>query len=99
MKMFLGAAALCLTALSAQAQSMDGQAAAVPPPPAGTLATTHETHAADAYGNRMDSQSTTYRNSQGVAQDKQTTSTIVAAPPPPPPTTTTTTTETTTSPR
>jgi hypothetical protein len=67
-------------------------------PPAGTLSVTRDSHTVDAYGNRTDSQSTTYRDSQGVAQDRSTTTTTVAPPPPPPPPviTTTTTTRTTT---
>jgi hypothetical protein len=103
MKSILIAAAFSLIGFSALAQTTDAAPPAVSqplPPPVGTLSTTRETHAADANGNRVDSQSTTYRDSQGVAQDRQTTSTTIAAPPPPPPaTTTTTTTETTTAPR
>lgn len=77
--------------------------ALVPPaqpaaPPVGTLSTTRETHAVDAYGNRMDSQASTYRNSQGVAEDRVT-RTIVNAPPPPVTTTTSTSTSTTTQPQ
>lgn len=60
-------------------------------PPVGTLSTTRETHAVDAYGNQVDSKATTYRDAQGVAQDSQTTTTQVPAPPPPPVSTTTTT--------
>jgi hypothetical protein len=76
------------------------EAAPVPPPP-GTLSTTHQVQAVDAYGNRYDKTSTTYRNSSGVAQDSTTTRTIVAAPPPPPPSyrSSTTTTTTTTAPQ
>ncbi len=67
-------------------------------PPVGTLSTTRETNAVDAYGNRRSSQSTSYRDANGVAEDRSTTTTTVAAPPPPPPpvTTTTTTTESST---
>lgn len=66
----------------------------VAPPPAGTLATTHEHHAVDAYGNQTDAKSTTYRDSNGYAQDKSVRTTT--APPPPPPVTTSTQTETST---
>ncbi|MEJ0046037.1 MAG: hypothetical protein WDN04_07880 [Rhodospirillales bacterium] len=69
---------------------------AVPPP--GTLSTTREAHAVDAYGNRTDSKASTYRNGNGVANDSTTTTTSVPAPPPPPVTTSTTTTDTTTGP-
>ena len=77
---------------------------AVPPPaspPVGTLSTTRESHAVDAYVNQTSSRSTSYRDSQGVAEDRQTTTTTVAPPPPPPPPTTTTTTtpESTTGPQ
>jgi hypothetical protein len=61
-------------------------------PPPGTLATIHTTRSVDAYGNEVDQQKATYRNSQGVAQDTRTVTTTVPAPPPPPLTTTTTTT-------
>ena len=71
--------------------------APVAPPPEGTLSTTHEVHAVDAYGNRLDKKESTYRNSNGVAQDSQTTTSVVPAPPPPPPVTSSTTTSTTTS--
>ena len=69
--------------------------APVAPPPAGTLSTEHEVHAVDAYGNRLDKTETTYRNSNGVAQDSSTTTTAVPAPPPPVTTSTTTSTTTT----
>ena len=75
-----------------------GLAQPVTPPPAGTLATTTEQHSSDAYGNRVDRSTSTYRDSSGVAEDKSTTTTTAPMPPPPPPvatTTTTTTTETT----
>ena len=65
------------------------------PPPVGTLSTTRETHAQDAYGNETSSKATSYRDSQGVAEDRQTTTRTVV-PPPPPVSTTTTTTESTT---
>jgi hypothetical protein len=61
-------------------------------PPMGTLSTTRETSAVDAYGDRRTSKSTIYRDANGVAEDRSTTTTTVAAPPPPPPVTTTTTT-------
>jgi hypothetical protein len=65
-------------------------------PPEGTLSTTRETHSEDAYGDQRYSKTTTYRNSNGVAQDSKTVTTTVPAPPPPPVSTTTTTTESTT---
>jgi hypothetical protein len=69
-------------------------------PPAGTLSTTHVQKAQDAYGNSVDSKSTSYRDSTGVAQDSSTTTKTMAAPPPPPvSSTTSTTTETTDAPR
>ena len=54
----------------------------------------HDPHHAsqDAYGNQVNSQSTTYRNSDGVAQDSTTTTRTV----PPPVVSSSTTTETTT---
>jgi len=62
----------------------------------GAVSSTRTTRSVDAYGNQTSSKSTSYRDSQGVAEDQTTTRTTVAAPPPPPPmTTTTTTTETT----
>jgi hypothetical protein len=64
-------------------------------PPVGTLSSTRETHAVDAYGNQVVQRQSTYRNSNGVAEDSRTTTTTVPAVPPPPPVTTTTTTETT----
>jgi hypothetical protein len=70
-------------------------AQAVSPPPPGTLSTTRTVHAVDAYGNRVDSQASSYRDTQGVAEDRQTT--VTTAPPPPVTTTTTTTQSTTTS--
>jgi hypothetical protein len=65
-------------------------------PPSGVLSTTRTTRATDAYGNQVNSQSTTYRNTNGVAQDSTTTTRTAAPPPPPPAMATTTTTETTT---
>jgi len=101
-----GVAALALTAGAAIAQTTESttsQSTTVAPdpnaPPAGTLSTTRETHAVDAYGNQTDSKASAYRNSNGVADDSQTTTTTMPAPPPPPPvTTSTTTTDTTTGP-
>jgi hypothetical protein len=63
---------------------------------AGTLSSTRTTRAVDAYGNQVVSRQTTYRNSNGVAEDRSTTTTTVPVAPPPPPVTTTTTTEQTT---
>jgi len=104
-----GIAALALSAGTALAQTTestttqsttmapDPNAAPVPPP--GTLSTTRESHAVDAYGNQTDSKASSYRDSNGVAEDKATTTTTVPAPPPPPPvTSSTTTTDTTTGP-
>jgi hypothetical protein len=70
-------------------------------PPPGTLSQEREVHAVDAYGNRYDKKSTTYRDAQGVATDSTTTQTTAAPPPPPPPVTTyrSTTTTTTTAPQ
>ena len=67
-------------------------AVVVTPPPGGVLSTTRTSKSVDAYGNRVDSQSTTYRNANGVAQDSETTTRTVAPPPPPVVTSTTTTT-------
>ena len=89
-----GVAALALsgTALAQTSESTTTQSttmAPVPPPPPvapppGTLSTTRETHAVDAYGNQTNSQASSYRDSNGVAEDKSTTTTTVPAPPPPP---------------
>jgi hypothetical protein len=70
-------------------------------PPPGVLSTERHVQAVDAYGNRYDKTQTTYRNSNGVAQDTTTTRTTVAPPPPPPPvvSSSTTTTTTTTAPQ
>lgn len=70
-------------------------AAPVPPPP-GTLSSTRKVVAVDAYGNRYEKTQSTYRNTNGVAQDTTTTRTTVPAPPPPPAITSTTTSTTTT---
>ncbi len=100
--MYAALAALMLLSGTAAAQpaAYPNTPAIVPPPP-GTLSVTREIHAADAYGNSTDSRSTTYRDSQGVASDKQTRTTTVTTPPPPPAvtTSTTTTTQTTTIPQ
>jgi hypothetical protein len=61
--------------------------APIVPPPVGTLSTTTTEQKVLPNGTRINSESTTYRNTQGVAQDSLTRTTI--APPPPPPTTTT----------
>lgn len=63
-------------------------------PPDGSLST-RTTQGVDAYGNRVYSKSTTYRDSQGVATDRQST-TVTPPPPMPPPATTSTSTSTTT---
>jgi len=101
-----GVAALALNAGAAIAQTTESttsQSTTTAPdpgaPPAGTLSTTRDTHAVDAYGNQVDQKATSYRNSNGVADDSTTTTTAMPAPPPPPPvTTSTTTTDTTTGP-
>ena len=104
MRILLGAAAVALalssgvataqTATDTTSQTTTTMAPPpVTPPPPGTLATEHESRRVDAYGNQTDSKSTSYRDSNGVAEDTKTTTTM--APPPPPPTTTTTTTEST----
>jgi len=101
MKIYLlaGTAALLLSAGVATAQTSSSEStttqstlapppAPVTPPPIGTLSSTREVHGVDAYGNRIDKTQSTYRNTNGVAQDSETTRTVV----PPPVTTTTTTT-------
>jgi hypothetical protein len=67
-------------------------AVVVVPPAPGVLSTTRTTRTQDAYGNQVNSQSTTYNDGQGVAQDSTTTTRVV----PPPVVSSTTTTETTT---
>ena len=98
--MLASAPALAQTAMettTSQTTTMAPPVAAQPvPPPVGTLSTTRETHAQDAYGNETSSKATSYRNSQGVAEDRQTTTRTIVPPPPPPVSTTTTTTESTT---
>lgn len=87
------------TQYSAPARAIQAQSEVAPvAPPPGTLATTREHHAVDAYGNRVDSSSSTYRNDQGVAEDRTMTTTSVPAPPPVASTTTTTTRSTTVAP-
>jgi hypothetical protein len=59
-----------------------------PPPPApgeGSMATERTVTGVDAYGNKIYSKSTTYRDSDGVATDSRTVKTIAPPPPPPPP--------------
>ena len=87
MKTLLIAATLALSA---------GVAAAQAPVP-GTLATSRETHAVDAYGNRVDSKATSYSNGANVTRDSTVTTTRVTPPPPPVTTTTSSSTTTTTS--
>jgi len=101
-QIYAAIAALAILASPAAAQTAYTPPSMLPPPPPpplqapqpGTLSITRDSHAVDAYGNRTDSQSTTYRDSQGVASDRRTTTTTVL--PPPPPVTTRTTTQTTT---
>ena len=99
-----GFAALSLTSGIAAAQTASSTTttsqytapaapAPVAPPPVGTLSTTRETKAVDAYGNTAKSTTSTYRNSEGVAADSRTTTTTM---PVPPVTTSTNTTRTTT---
>ncbi len=90
MKSLLLATVLALSAGAASAQTAASPMAPVP----GTLATSHETHAVDAYGNRVDSKATTFSNGAAVTRDSTVTTTNVA--PPPPPVTTTTSSSTTT---
>jgi hypothetical protein len=97
------AAAALLLASVGVASAQPYQDPAAPPPPApvappapGTLSTTHEVHAVDAYGNRLDKTQSTYRDSNGVAQDSSTSIRTVPVPPPAPPVTTSTSTSTTT---
>ncbi len=92
-----GAAALILVSGPALAQSTidttttrSTTVAPILAPPPETLSTTRTTRSVDAYGNRVDSQSTTYRNGMGVAEDRQTTTRTVTVPPPVTTTTTTT---------
>jgi hypothetical protein len=72
-----------------------GYVAPAPLPPEGVLSTERDTHAVDAYGNRVDSQATTYRDANGVVRDSKATQTRVVPVPPPVTTTTTTSTSTT----
>ncbi len=106
--LFAAVTALSLTSGVALAQTATDtttttQTAAPEPvaPAPGALSTTRTHEAVDAYGNRVDSKSTTYRDSQGVASDSHTTTQTVAPPPPPPvsSTTSTSTSETTDAPR
>jgi hypothetical protein len=106
MKRFVlaGGVALMLGTGVAAAQSYSGYPPPPPPsgtvpPPPGTLSQEHEVHAVDAYGNRYDKKSTTYRDPQGVATDSTTTQTTVAPPPPPTTVYKSTTTTTTTAPQ
>jgi hypothetical protein len=58
-----------------------------PPPPVpgeGSMATEKTVTGVDAYGNKIYSKSTTYRDGEGVATDSRTVKTIVPPPPPPP---------------
>jgi hypothetical protein len=93
-------AAMAQTATDTTTTSQTVAPEPVTPAP-GALSTTRTHDAVDAYGNRVDSKSTTYRDSQGVASDSHTTTQTVAPPPPPPvsSTTSTSTTETTDAPR
>ena len=98
MKAIIAAAALSLLSSGAWAQSVETTtsqstvaqpAPMVPPPPAGVLSTSRETHAVDAYGDRHDAASTSYTDSTGARVDRSSSSTTtVGAPPPPPPVTT-----------
>jgi hypothetical protein len=90
---------LLFTQLAAAQSAYPGQPMAAPAtpvsPPPGVLSTERHVQAVDAYGNRYDKTQTTYRNSDGVAQDTTTTRTIVTPPPPVTRSSTTTTTTTT----
>ena len=101
MKTFLILSTFLLAAGGASAQvaseTTTTQTTAMPAPVAGTLSTTRETHAVDAYGNRVDSKATSFSNGAGVTHDSTVTTTNVAPPPPPlPPVTTTTSSSSTT---
>lgn len=100
----IGSAAYAQTTTETTTSQYSQTPAPMPPaaapvaPPMGTLSTTREQHAVDAYGDRSDSRSTSYRDSTGVAEQSES-RTVTAPPPPPPPppmTTTTTTTESST---
>jgi hypothetical protein len=107
--LFAAVTALALTGGVAMAQTAtdtttttQSATAPEPAPVSGTLSTTRTHDAVDAYGNRVDSKQSTYRNTNGVAEDTRTTTQTMAPPPPPPPvssTTSTSTSETTDAPR
>ncbi len=102
MKTLLIAALLALAASAASAQTASETTTTQTTAPApiaplpGTLSTSRETHAVDAYGNRVDSSATSYSNGANVTRDNTVTRTSVAPPPPPPVTTTTSSSTTTT---
>ena len=89
-----GSTARAQTASETTTTQTTAPAPMVPVP--GTLSTTRESHAVDAYGNRTDSRATSYSNGTSVAHDSTTTTTSVAPPPPPPVSTTTSSSTTTT---
>jgi hypothetical protein len=95
MKLTLLACGATLLLSTGLAAAQSDPAAPVPPPP-GTLSSTRKVVAVDAYGNKYEKTQSTYRNTNGVAQDTTTTRTTVPAPPPPPAITSTTTSTTTT---
>jgi hypothetical protein len=84
------------TTQSTVAQPMLAPVPAPLVPVPGTVQTSRESHAIDAYGNRTDSSTSSYRSVDGVARESQTTTTQVPVAPMPPVTTSTTTTRTTT---
>ncbi len=85
-------AALTLISSAAVAQTTVQTTTTSPTVPPQTLSTVHESSGTDAYGNRVDSKSTVYRDGMGATQQRSTTTTIN----PPMPTSTTSTTSTTT---
>ena len=105
--LFAAVTALALTGGVAMAQTAtdtttttQSATAPEPAPVSGTLSTTRTHDAVDAYGNRVDSKQSTYRNTNGVAEDTRTTTQTMAPPPPPvSSTTSTSTSETTDAPR
>ncbi len=90
----VAATVLALTVGAASAQTTSSQTStsttvtpAVPPvsllvpPPIGTLSTTHTSKTINADGSQIDSKSSTYRNTNGVAEDSATTTTTKPAMP------------------
>jgi len=86
----LAAAVLALTVGAAAAQSSSSSSSTttttqppvslVVPPPIGTLSTEHTSQTVNPDGSQSSSKSTTYRNTEGVANDSVTRSTTTPAP-------------------